>query len=75
MNIFNSFFSLFWYVVAFLLVGLNFLIEGAIGGNIHFPFQLVRYALMGFLFVVAFKRKKLSLWIFSSMILGSSYDW
>lgn len=70
MNIFNSLFTLFWYVVAFLLVGLVFLVEGAVGGKIHVPFQLVRFALMGFLFIVAFKRKKLSLWIFSSMILG-----
>ncbi len=33
-------------------------------------FKLVRYALMAFLCLISFKRRKLSLWIFSSMIIG-----
>jgi proton glutamate symport protein len=33
-------------------------------------FKLVRYGLMAFLCLISFKRKKLSLWIFSSMIIG-----
>jgi proton glutamate symport protein len=33
-------------------------------------FKIIRYLLIAFLFLIAFKRKKLSLWIFSSMILG-----
>lgn len=33
-------------------------------------FKLVRYILMAFLCLISFKRRKLSLWIFSSMIIG-----
>lgn len=63
-------YSLFWYIVTFLNIGLVFLIEGALPGVDPIGFKIVRYALIAFLFVISFKRKKLSLWIFSSMILG-----
>ena len=33
-------------------------------------FKLVRYILMAFLCLISFKRRKLSLWIFSAMIIG-----
>ena len=33
-------------------------------------FKLVRYTLMAFLCLISFKRRKLSLWIFSAMIIG-----
>ena len=62
-------YSLFWYIVTFLNIGLVFLIEGALPGVDPIGFKIVRYALIAFLFVISFKRKKLSLWIFSSMIL------
>jgi len=69
MNSKKSIFSLFWYIVAFFNIGLVFLIENAVGSpQIFFP--IVRYLLIGFIFVVSYKQKKLSYWIFSSMILG-----
>ncbi len=70
MKIFKSYFTIFWYVVAFAHIGLFFFIEGAASNMDPMPFKVIRYLLMAFLFLIAFKRKKLSLWIFSAMILG-----
>ena len=70
MKIFKSYFTIFWFVLAFLHIGLFFFIEGALGQMDPTPFRIIRYLLMAFLFLIAFKRKKLSLWIFSAMILG-----
>jgi proton glutamate symport protein len=69
MKPFNSVFSLFWYIIAFLNIGLVFLIENTVGGE-PLIYQTLRYLLIAFLLVVSFKQKKLSYWIFSSMILG-----
>jgi proton glutamate symport protein len=69
MKPFQSVFSLLWYVIAFLNIGLVFLLENVIGGN-PIIYQILRYVLIAFLFTVSFKQKKLSFWIFSSMILG-----
>ncbi len=66
----KSIFSLLWYIVAFLSVGLVFILESKLGTSSHTALSGVRYALISFLFLVAFKRKKLSMWIFSAMILG-----
>ena len=69
MKPFQSVFSLFWYVIAFLNIGLVFLLENVLGGN-PVVYQILRYIFIAFLFAVSFKQKKLSFWIFSSMILG-----
>ncbi len=63
-------FTVFWYVVAFMHIGLVFFIENKLPGFDPIGFKIVRYLLIAYLFVISFKRKKLSLWIFSSMILG-----
>ncbi len=68
MNQMKSPFSMFWYVSAFCNIGLLFLIENYAGSNLIFP--ILRYLLIGYLFVNSYKQKKLSYWIFSSMILG-----
>jgi proton glutamate symport protein len=68
MNPMKSPFSMFWYVFAFCNIGLLFLIENYTGSNLIFP--ILRYLLIGYLFVNSYKQKKLSYWIFSSMILG-----
>jgi proton glutamate symport protein len=70
MKQFKSLYTVFWYIVAFLHIGLTFLIESAFPGTDPTPFRVARYILIAFLFLISFKRKKLSLWIFSSMILG-----
>jgi proton glutamate symport protein len=70
MRITKSIYTLFWYIIAFLNVGLVFLLESVFPEANSMGFKLVRYVLIAFLFVVSFKRKKMSLWIFSSMILG-----
>jgi len=70
MKIFKSLYTVFWYVVAFMHIGLVFFIENNLPGFDPTAFKIIRYLLIAFLFLVAFKRKKLSLWIFSSMILG-----
>lgn len=66
----KSIFSLFGYLTAFMLVGCLFFLESSIPSINPFFFKGIRYLLMGFLFVVSFKRKKMSLWIFSAMLLG-----
>ncbi len=63
-------FTVFWYVVAFMHIGLVFFIENKLPGFDPTGFKIVRYPLIAYLFLISFKRKKLSLWIFSSMILG-----
>lgn len=70
MKVFKSYFTVFWYVVAFAHIGLFFFIESDASQMDPTPFKVARYLLMAFLFLIAFKRKKLSLWIFSAMILG-----
>ena len=70
MKIFKSYFTIIWYLIAFAHIGLTFLIQNAAEQIDPLPFQIVRYLLIAFLFLISFKRKKLSYWIFSSMILG-----
>lgn len=70
MKISKSLFTIFWYVVTFLNIGLLFLIESMVPTMDPTGFKLVRYALMAFLCLISFKRRKLSLWIFSAMIIG-----
>jgi len=66
----KSIFSKFWYVSAFMLVGCLFFLETSLPFINPIVFKSVRYILMAFLFVISFKRKKMSLWIFSAMIIG-----
>ncbi|MEY4603145.1 MAG: hypothetical protein RIT43_437 [Bacteroidota bacterium] len=68
MNPMKSFYSVFWYVIIFAHIALSFLLENLLGGAELF--KVVRYVLVGLLFLISFKRKKLSLWIFSSMMAG-----
>jgi proton glutamate symport protein len=70
MKISKSLFTIFWYVVTFLNIGLLFLIESMVPSMDPSGFKLVRYILMAFLCLISFKRRKLSLWIFSAMIIG-----
>lgn len=70
MKIFKSYYTIFWYILAFAHIGLFFFVEGLASEMDPMPFKVIRYLLMAFLFLIAFKRKKLSLWIFSAMILG-----
>jgi proton glutamate symport protein len=68
--IMKSWYSLFWYVSAFCLVGLLFTIESYFPSSLKWLFQSFRYVLILFIFLVSYQRGKLSLWIFSSMLLG-----
>ena len=70
MNEKKSVYTIFWYVVTFFNIGLVFWIESLLKNFDPFVFKSIRYVLIAFLFLISFKRKKLSLWIFSSMILG-----
>ncbi|MEN9440821.1 MAG: hypothetical protein RLZ33_897, partial [Bacteroidota bacterium] len=63
-------FTVFWYVVIFMHIGLVFFVESFVPNMDPTGFKMARFLLIALLFVIAFKRKKLSLWIFSSMILG-----
>ena len=62
--------SLFWYVSSFMLIGCLFFLESVLPNINPIAFKSIRYVLMGLLFVISYKRKKMSLWIFSSMIIG-----
>jgi len=66
----KAFYTLFWYVVLFFLIGGSFAIEGGFFGHPVLGFKVVRYVLLAGLFLITFKRKKLSLWIFTAMITG-----
>lgn len=70
MNAIKSPFSLFWYVTAFMLCGAMYYVESQLPQVNPAVFQTIRFVLMGGLLAIAFKRKKLSLWIFSAMIIG-----
>ncbi len=63
-------FSLFWYITIFAICGLLFFLESSLPQVNPIVFAVMRYLGMGYLFAIAFKRKKLSLWIFTAMLLG-----
>lgn len=63
-------FSLFWYITVFALCGFLFFLESKLPQLNPTLFAVLRYLGMGYLFAISFKRKKLSLWIFTSMLLG-----
>jgi len=66
----KSSFSILSYVSAFMFIGCLFLIESKLTFISPLVFKSLRYLLITFLFIVSFQRKKMSLWIFSAMILG-----
>ncbi len=76
MSAIKSPFSLLWYSAAFVLCALLFSIElllphlGTVGSAV---FDVLRYLVIGWTFVIAFKKKKISLWIFSAMLLGIQF--
>lgn len=70
MNAIKSPFSLFWYVTIFMLCGALYYLQSLFPASNALVFQILRFALMGYLMVISFKRKKLSLWIFVAMLLG-----
>nr|WP_294859864.1 cation:dicarboxylase symporter family transporter [uncultured Fluviicola sp.] len=73
MNALKSPFSLFWYSVGFILCGLTFAIEILFPSLNSIAFDILRYAIIGWVFVIAFKRRKISLWIFGAMLLGIQF--
>ena len=66
----KSLFSLFSFITIFMVIGCLFFLET------YFPsipievFQVLRYVGLGLLIAISYKRKKMSLWIFSAMIAG-----
>jgi proton glutamate symport protein len=68
-ELFRNWYSLFWYTTAFCGIGFLFFLEGLVGSQ-PWLFVGARYVLLLFIFVVSYKRGKLSLWIFSAMLLG-----
>ncbi|MES2799155.1 MAG: cation:dicarboxylase symporter family transporter [Bacteroidota bacterium] len=70
MKAYKNIFSLFWFTVAFFQIGFIYLIESFVPQMNNAPFIAIRLALVAYLLLIAFKRKKLSLWIFAAMILG-----
>ncbi len=63
-------FSLFWYITLFALCGFLYFLESKLPSVGPMVFQIARFAAMGYLLAISWKRKKLSLWIFSAMLIG-----
>jgi proton glutamate symport protein len=63
-------FSLFWYVTLFALCGMLFYLQSLFPQADPLIFKAARWLVMFLLLVISFVRKKLSLWIFSAMIIG-----
>ena len=53
-----------------MLCGALYYLQSLLPGVDPMVFQIIRFALMGYLLAISFKRKKLSLWIFAAMLLG-----
>ncbi len=66
----KSIFSLFWYITSFFFVGFTFYLQSILPSVHEMVFEVIRYLVIGFLFFISFKRKKLSLWIFTAMLFG-----
>ena len=63
-------FSLFWYLTLFLFCGFLFFLETKVPQINPVVFKSLRWALMAYLLVISAVRRKLSLWIFSAMLIG-----
>jgi proton glutamate symport protein len=66
-------FSLIVYAITFFVCILLFYVQAKVGNNGFFVFESLRFACMAFLLFIAFKRKKLSLWIFTAMLIGVEF--
>ncbi len=62
--------SIFSYVTLFCLTGFLFFLQGQLSNLDPFVFMILRGIVLISLIFVTYKRKKLSLWIFSSMLLA-----
>ena len=62
--------SVFTYVTLFMLFGFIFFLESFFSPASELVFKSLRYILLAGIFFITYKRRKLSLWIFSSMALG-----
>ena len=66
----KSFKSIFSYVTLFSLTGFLFFLQGQLSNVDPFIFKVLRGVFLISLLFVTYKRRKLSLWIFSSMLLA-----
>jgi proton glutamate symport protein len=53
-----------------MLFGFIFFLESIFSPTLELVFRSIRYILLAGIFLITYKRRKLSLWIFSSMALG-----
>ena len=63
-------FSLFWFITTFLFCGFLFFLEVQLPQVNPVVFKSIRWVIMAYLLVNSFVSRKLSLWIFSAMIIG-----
>lgn len=68
--LFKNRMNLLYYIGIYLLTAGIFYIERQGGYGLFFTGHIVKYFLMGLLLGFSMRSKKLSLWIFSSMIIG-----
>ena len=66
----KSFTSIFSYITLFCLTGFFFFLQGQLPSVDPIVFKIFRGVFLALLLFVTYKRKKLSLWIFSSMLLA-----
>jgi len=66
----KSLFSLFSFITIFMVIGCLFFLETYFPSIPREVFQVLRYVGLGLLIAISYKRKKMSLWIFSAMIAG-----
>jgi proton glutamate symport protein len=62
--------SIFSYITLFCLTGFFFFLQGQLPNIDPIVFKIFRGVFLALLLFVTYKRKKLSLWIFSSMLLA-----
>lgn len=66
----KAFTSIFSYITLFCVTGFLFFLQGQLPSVDSIIFKFLRGVFLSLLLFVTYKRKKLSLWIFSSMILA-----
>jgi proton glutamate symport protein len=66
----KSFTSILSFLILFANVALSYALQSYLGHGFEVFLQVLRFILIGGLFFIAFKRKKMSLWIFGAMLLG-----
>ncbi len=65
--------SIFTYISCFCLFGFVFYLQSIVPDISIYAYKGLRWTLLGLIFFITYKRKKLSLWIFSSMLLGIEF--